>query len=268
MALLQVVMAIVLSTLVCLVKKSFAEGASTMEDAYYDHQMSLLRAFNLPEGVRVVEEDIRSVSSYIRTTHVPPLPVEPGWVYGFAFSDAACSGTNDLATGLVTGKCLAPADSSNPVSYRITCNPASFTQISYSSANCDPTTISGQVTTPFTCIDVSSFSAQLQCSAQSTVDLGAEFILRQYYNDADCQSPLQFNGIRNGACLRRGHGRSIKYDYPTGTSFYTPDCTGPPGNTFTISETGNCSSEVGNYYGAQLLSFPYTSLDLKDKVTA
>ncbi|RYH27202.1 hypothetical protein EON65_13855 [archaeon] len=156
--------------------------------------------------------------------------------------------------------------------------------------NCDPTTISGQVTTPFTCIEVGgTFSAQLQCSSLSTIDLGSEFILRQlvtlcllhnynsihtipythrYFNDADCQAPLQFNGIRNGACLRRGQGRSVKYTYPTGTSYDTPDCTGPPGNTFTISETGNCSSEVGNYYGAQLLSFPYTSLALDDQVTA
>ncbi|RYH27203.1 hypothetical protein EON65_13860 [archaeon] len=104
------------------VAKSMAEDVHNMEDVYNNHQMALLRAFNLPEGVTVVEEEAKPVS-HIRTNQGPPLPLPPGWVYGYAFSGTGCTGTRDLATGLVTEKCLAPVDSTRPLSYRITCTP-------------------------------------------------------------------------------------------------------------------------------------------------
>lgn len=58
-------------------------------------------------------------------THSMAALGNPGWLYGYNWLSADCSGIADFSMGVVTNTCLTPTNknSTAPVSYLFTCTP-------------------------------------------------------------------------------------------------------------------------------------------------
>jgi hypothetical protein len=92
------------------------------------------------------------------------------------------------------------------------------------------------------------------------------YIIR-YYNEDTCQSALQFDGAKNGACVPTAQGDSVKYDFPN-ASLYSgvTDCSGTPSVTGPLGVPNQCVATSDQNTG-NALDFPYYTLTLNNTMS-
>eukprot|EP01031_Cornospumella_fuschlensis_P027552 gene27552-33278_t len=208
------------------------------------------------------------------------LQATNGWAYFNVYGSDDCSAPQGPFTvGIVTDVCLL----SKPVngtaySYYYTCNNEFWTRQEFNNTNCDAsglsTTTNLNVTGDSVCgvfpppivgedddgghggNTTQIYYAAYNCSAASTVHLGNNYILNQYYDSDTCGMLGSFDGLLDGGCfpfaMDSGAIASVITDYSKSKQYLylNGNCTGTVAATFPIDNlVKECSGTDDDAHG-------------------